>query len=159
MRLIMLAILTLIAGMISSSTCKNAAPKENTVTAADTIFYHHRSYCYGRCKVYTLLIMGDGTAHYEAIANNETTGLFECRDQADTWKEFIADATSMGYFNLNERYDNTGITDLPMKTTAMRGEKGLKWLYDRYRGPAMMDELYERIDAIITQTQWIPKQN
>jgi hypothetical protein len=159
MRLVTLAILTLIAGLISSSTCKNASGQKVSIAATDTVFFHHRSYCYGRCKVYKLLITGDGTAHYEAIANNETMGLFECRNQGDKWKEFISDATSMGYFNLNERYDNTGISDLPMKTTAMRGEHGLKWLYDRYRGPAMMDKLYERMDTIIAQTQWIPKQN
>lgn len=159
MRLFTLVILILAAGMMSSSTCKNATLQKATLTSSDTVFFHHRSYCYGRCKVYKLLITGDGTAHYEAIANNETTGLFECARQGETWKEFITDATSMGYFNLDERYDNPGITDLPMKTTAIRGENGLKWLYDRYRGPAMMDKLYERIDTLIAQTTWTPKQN
>ena len=154
MRLYTFVFLILLGGVISSNTCNKSNLKHSALSNSDTVLFHHRSYCYGRCPVYKILLTGDGKLHYEAIANNADTGHFESTDNLDNWQSFISEAKSLGYFNLKERYDNSGIQDLPMKTTAMRGEHGLKWVYDRYQGPAMMDKLYDRIDTLIAHTHW-----
>ncbi len=123
--------------------------------AVDTFFYYQRGACYGMCPIFNLTIFTDGQAIYEGKNFVDRIGFYRTTMDETVLQKITKSAMSIGYFSLEEEYDNPHITDIPTTKTALRSEYTLKWVTNRYKGPASLKIFYNEVDSIIGHQTWM----
>ena len=72
----------------------------------------------------------------------------------DKFARVLEVANRIGYFELDDTYDNKLVTDLPATTTEIHTGEGLKRVMNRYQGPEALNELYQVLDALLQEVTW-----
>ncbi len=121
----------------------------------DTFFYYQRGACYGMCPIFNLTIYNDGHAIYEGKNFVDRIGIYRTTMDEAVLQKVTQAAESIGYFSFEDIYDNPHITDIPTTKTALRKDYKLKWVTNRYKGPAGLKVFYNEIDSIIEQHNWM----
>ena len=64
-------------------------------------------------------------------------------------EEIVNFADNIGYFDLNEKYDNARVMDLPATISLIEGHR----VFNRFEGPNL-DRLYSLIESKISDIVW-----
>ena len=123
----------------------------------DSLFASIRKgYCYGRCPVYELEIYNSGFVHYNGIANMELLGEHTSRLSTDQMLAFLDKANEISYFELNDEYDNPGISDLPETTTSLVMGGKRKSVRRRHGYPNSIIAFEDQFNGLLTSLTWNP---
>ncbi len=113
-----------------------------------------RGYCYGTCPVYELKIYSNGDATYHGIRNVELEGMHSGHISKENIAALIQKAKDINYLNMEDVYDNPGITDLPSTTTSIVIDGEHKEVKRRYGYPTELLALEKLFDEIIAGVEW-----
>ena len=113
-----------------------------------------RTACFGRCPIYTLSFYKDGTAIYKGEKWVEKEGLYKSRISKSKLNNIISKAKEVGFYEMDNQYDNEYVTDLPSTITTLKGESGFKVVANRYEGPELLLELEKLIDELADSIEW-----
>ncbi|MCO4294318.1 DUF6438 domain-containing protein [Solitalea sp. MAHUQ-68] len=111
--------------------------------------------CFGTCPIFTMTIMADGTAHYNAKMYNERQGEFSAtirKSQFDSLKILIEKAS---FFNLKNEY-STDWTDQPTYTVTVKLKNGQSKQIRDYgpSGPDKLRKVYDFIFSLRQSQKW-----
>ena len=113
-----------------------------------------RGYCYGTCPVYELKIYANGEATYHGIRNVELEGMYSGHISKENLAALTQKAEEINYMNMEDVYDNPGITDLPSTTTSIVIDGERKEVKRRYGYPTELLALEKLFDEIIAGAEW-----
>ena len=111
--------------------------------------------CFGTCPIFTMTILNDGTANYDARLYNERQGQFRTivrKPQLDSLLAYIANAD---FFSLKENY-STPITDQPTYILTVKLKNGKSKTIEDYgpSGPKNLDKIYALLFSLRETQNW-----
>ncbi|MEX2595890.1 MAG: DUF6438 domain-containing protein [Salibacteraceae bacterium] len=121
----------------------------------DTYFKLIRTPCFGQCPVYNVEIKRNGEALLQGKHFFDYEGFFTGRFTESQMDKILFLADQYGYFDMENVYD-APVTDLPSTTTALRGNNGVHWVYNRMNGPEELSKFEMEVETIIKEVQWKP---
>lgn len=114
-----------------------------------------RTFCFGRCPVYKMKIYADGSVEYEGIQNMVITGKYTTILDKSQMNAFLKKAEEIKFYELEDRYDDEMVTDLPSTTLTVIDDKGeLKTVFCRYQFPKRINGLAEMFDNLLKSESW-----
>jgi len=148
---------------VSAFACKgkknasNDAPvneaKQEQPEKAIALFYQ-RTACFGTCPIFKFSLFSDNTCLYEGENFVDRIGTFTGKGDRDELIKVIDAAERIGYRDFDDVYDNPMIMDIPSVLTQVNTDGKMKSCFDRYKGPAQLDLLYEAFDQLILTIEW-----
>jgi hypothetical protein len=117
-----------------------------------------RTACYGRCPIYTVTVLRDGTVQWEGKHFVKLTGKASARLPAAKLAELADAFQKAGYFALKDKYTRYDVTDHPSANLSYDDgthKKAIAHYHGDRSAPAVLDELEERIDEIVGTSKWI----
>ena len=148
-----------------AASCKSTKPGAGSDTSflntptnpGDSLFaYLERGACFGRCPVYRIKVFNSGFVLYDAIKWTPQEGLFSTRLSTDEMRSIAEEAKRIGYFEMDDVYDNTGVSDLAANITKVNAYGHVKKIKNRYNGPAELRSFERFIDSVFVNTEWKP---
>lgn len=106
-----------------------------------------RTPCFGRCPIYTMIIFNDGRVEYYGKKFVEKEGRYFSKATNNQLEELTAKAQELGFFELDNIYDNKSVTDLPSTIITIKGEEGFKTVVGRYDTPKNFTTLVTFIES------------
>ena len=86
----------------------------------DSLFASIRkTWCYGTCPVYEMRIYNSGYTEFDGQVNVEMIGLHSAFLRKEDMIKFIDIANEIKFMEMEDVYDNPGLTDLPSTTTTI----------------------------------------
>lgn len=139
----------------------NAEPWVTALDSSAILISYKRTPCFGTCPHFDFVLYGSGRAIYTGKNFVERKGQFSGRlaDVAKAYLPVYERATSIGYFSMENVYDEPMVTDLPSVTTLLRSPGGTHAVTNRYKGPESLDSLYIALDALMESISWQPAHN
>mgnify|MGYP001333116729 CR=1 FL=1 len=125
----------------------------------DVVIRFERTACFGSCPSYILTIHQDGKAKYEGLEWAPRKGLFKAEIDQEIIDSIRRKAEEIGFFSLQDVYDNEYITDLPSAITTLKSIKYFKTVVNRYQGPETLRTFERFIDEQINEVKWQEVQN
>ena len=115
----------------------------------------HAGGCEGTCPDFTMTILNNGTANYDAILFNEQRGKFKTIIKKPQLDSLMMLVKSSDLFNLDDNY-TTPATCLPSYTLTVKLKNGkIKTIHDSGpNGPDELMEIYEFIFSLRNTQQW-----
>lgn len=113
-----------------------------------------RTPCYGSCPIYTISVYNTGFATYEGerfVEHEGYYGAFISRNVLNTLQNM---AREIGFLELQDRYDDPGITDIPSTITTIRLDGQLKTVVNRDGGPEKLREFEKFFDSLFKEVEW-----
>lgn len=166
-KILLLAVSTALFAVAGCKNKKDAAAvaesaPENTSSAApapqvnpnDTVLYYDRGACFGMCPMFSLVVYADGRGVYHGKNHVNRIGLYQSKVNEAALQNVVDVARKIGYFGMQEVYDNPSVTDLPTIKTAVYADGKLKRVAGRYKAPQGLKTLYTAIDSLIEQQNW-----
>lgn len=148
------------AAEIPAKPIQPAAEVEKPKELVDSIFLtYQRTPCFGMCPVFNLTILKSGQAIYEGKNFTDRIGFYQSKIDETALQRIMFVADSIGYFSLEENYDNDKVTDLPTTTTSLLKNGSLRKVANRYKAPKSLQVLYKELDAMIESVEWKPRSN
>ncbi|MDX2360654.1 MAG: DUF6438 domain-containing protein [Crocinitomicaceae bacterium] len=90
------------------------------IADGDSLFASiNKTWCYGTCPVYRMRIYNSGYTEFDGQANVEMIGLHTTFLRKEDMIKFIDKANEIKFMEMEDEYDNPGITDLPSTTTSI----------------------------------------
>ena len=134
--------------------CKNTQKSIENDNTKKIEFSLTTTSCYGTCPVFTFEIYTDGNASYIGEKHVDLEGSYNAKlDEKDRTALFNM-LGEINYFEMKLKNDFT-VKDLPTKYFyASIGDKESKITYYSPKSESM-DELYELVNKIIRETNWI----
>lgn len=164
--LVIISIVVIAFTGIACSSKKNATPtktyqssSETKVEKSDSLFVSlERSYCFGTCPVYKIEIYNSGYAVYIGQANTDKIGTFTTTFSKDQLNSLTSVAKEINYMELNDVYDNPGVTDLPSTVSSIVINGVRKTVKRRVGYPQSIVVFEKQIDTIIDEASWKAQQ-
>lgn len=122
----------------------------------DTALYYSRGACFGMCPIFEFTVMRDGKAVYIGKNHVDRIGRFEAQVSYSDVEQVVSKATQIGYFEMQEVYDNDKVQDLPNINTGINSNGKLYRVRNRYKGPASLQQLYKELDSLMARQAWKP---
>lgn len=171
-----LFLLFISASLVSCGTKKNASGDTNSnshnsgnnhgtehqaifedIAKGDSLFASiKKGYCYGRCPVYEMYIYNSGLVVLKGTANIEPLGEHTTRITKAQMLAFIDMANDIKYLEMEDEYDNPGISDLPETTTSIVMGGKRKSVRRRYGYPTAIVAFEDLFAALLTSQEWHP---
>ena len=134
--------------------CRRAAAPRSRLLAS-----LERTACYGRCPIYTVTVLRDGTVQWEGErfveghrqGDGQAVGREQLAELADAFQK-------AGYFALKDKYTSYDVTDHPSANTSYDDgtrHKTIAHYHGDRSAPEALDELEARIDEIVGTGKWI----
>lgn len=148
-------------GMTSGDKPDDSKGSETTevkdqVQDGDSVFARlRRGACFGRCPMYEVLIYQSGYATYDAKRFTDTVGFFYAHLPASKLEDIKKYANEVGYFEMEDKYDNEYVTDLPSTETRCHFDGKDKAIVNRYQGPRELRSFEQYIDDVLKDVKWI----
>jgi len=130
---------------------QEASPAQPTDTL---LISYSRTHCFGMCPVFDCLIYESGYALYRGINFVDYIGFYHTQFDPAALQKILSVARDIGYFGLDDVYDEPYVTDLPSVITGIRNENGRKNVVSRYNGPASLRRLHEELDRLLATARW-----
>jgi len=118
---------------------------------SDTLIWYRRTACFGQCPSFDFYVQRDGKAFYEGRNFVDLIGTYQGTADLKEIQRVIEISDELGYQELEGKYDNQFISDLPSTQTIILG----KMVLNRYQGPDLR-KLYNGIDSVIVKIDWRP---
>ncbi|GAA3918009.1 DUF6438 domain-containing protein [Hymenobacter algoricola] len=139
----------------AKTTKAKAKPAQKTAaqTQAAPVIVFRKTSCLGPCPEYEATIYPDGRVSYMGRSNVPKMGAHEFRLAPATVKKMLADAQSLGFRKLNDRYTTKNVADLPSTFLSIRQPAGtLKTVQVEDAAPAglqaLLDYISQELDKI-----------
>lgn len=130
---------------------------DNNNTDNPTRLYYEKTVCFGTCPQFKLTVKADGSAFYEGINHVNLIGRYQGEMSTATLSAIMAQAKSIGFFQMDTLYNNELVTDLPSVILSLHFEEdGVHQVENRYKGPEALQSLYLIIDRWINECTWTP---
>ena len=113
-----------------------------------------RGYCFGTCPVYELNIYNSGYTTYKGIRSVDMIGEYTTRLSKEEMTKFVSLASEIGYMEMKDEYDNSGVTDLPECTTSIVMGGKRKSIRRRYGYPNSILAYEKLFDELQTSQKW-----
>ena len=110
--------------------------------------------CFGVCPSFNFTVFANGTAQYQGKENVKLKGEFKAKISKNEINQLLNEASSLGYFSLNDKYDNELVTDLPSTITFLNISGKSKKVVCRYECDDRIKKVNKMIDALIENTKW-----
>jgi len=120
-----------------------------------------RTACYGRCPIYKVTVLRDGTVRWEGERFVKTTGKATAKLPATAMSELAKAFARAGFFALQDKYERYDVTDNPSAIVSFDDgarKKTIRHYYGDTSAPKGLYELEERIDQIAGTARWVGKQ-
>lgn len=125
------------------------------VEKGDSLFaYIRRGACYGNCPTYELKIYNSGFAELNGIRAVDLLGVYTTTISKAKMLAFIEKAKSIGYFQMEDAYDNEMITDLPETKTSIVIDGKRKAIRRRYKYPQEILSFEQLFDNLLESEKW-----
>jgi hypothetical protein len=135
----------------ATTSAVNEAPQLNP---NDTVLYYDRGACFGMCPMFSLVVYADGRGVYLGKNHVNRIGLYQSKVNDAALQNIVDVARKIGYFGMQEVYDNPSVTDLPTIKTAVYADGKLKRVAGRYKAPQSLKTLYTELDSLIENQNW-----
>lgn len=110
--------------------------------------------CFGVCPSFNFTVFANGTAQYDGLSNVTRLGKYKAKISKEEINQLLNEASAVGYFSLNDKYDNEFVTDLPSATTYLNLEGKEKKVVCRYECDARIKKVNKMIEVLIEKTKW-----
>lgn len=110
--------------------------------------------CFGQCPTFVFLVYKSGYAEYIGERWVDLEGHFKGEVSKEKLSEVMKKAKEVGFYEMDNQYDNEYVTDLPSTITTLKGESGFKVVANRYEGPELLYELEKLIDEVADSIEW-----
>ena len=117
-----------------------------------------RTACYGTCPIYRLTVYRDGAVEYDGEQFVKVKGKATGQITADQVTELDAAFVAAHYFDLEDKYTDYEMTDMPSANTSYAGDgkhKAIEHYYGDSKAPPALQTLEDAIDRIVHVDQWI----
>ncbi len=153
--MVLLTVLGLFACASSGDSSEGRTADSDTTTVLITL---ERTVCFGFCPEYRLALHGDGRVEYEGIRNVATLGRRTAAINGKEVRILAASLVDSGYFDLNNRYENRRVTDMPSVLTSVRignRVKSISHYMGDFSAPESLSAMENAIDSVARSKQWI----
>ncbi len=137
-------------------SCKNK--KQVSQSAQENVpvvfLTHERTPCYGTCEVFVFTIYTDGTCRFEGKHFVERLGMYVSKISQAQMDDILKQANEIGFFSMENTYDNPGISDLPAIITEISHNGKNKRIENRYKGPDDLIFFQKKLDEFIHSLDW-----
>jgi len=162
---------SIVVTTLLASACKTKVPSQTETArgtevaeflntprhAGDTLFLSiERSGCFGTCPMYQLQVFRSGLVVYEGRKFVSRIGSYQTRIDVAEMRVMAEEAKRIGYFDLNDEYDNRAISDIPTTVTSVHAYGKSKKVSHRWQGPAELKAFEKFIDSRFESAQWEP---
>jgi beta-lactamase superfamily II metal-dependent hydrolase len=158
--MIMVALALVIGGLgcdLADETTPTPAPSP-IVGFEGLVITLERTACLGTCPVYELAVYGNGTVVYDGRQNVKAEGTRTATISGDSLRELIREFERIGYFSLDDSYEERTVTDMPSVRTSITLDDRSKTV-QHYHGdlsaPEELSQLEDRIDEIVGSARWV----
>ncbi len=135
---------------------KGRVPRFGGAGVADSLFYTlEKTPCFGTCKSYRINVYKSGYATFEGRSNVEKIGMHYGRVGKDSLETLMKSAEDMGFYKLNDKYDNNA-TDLPSSIIRIIGMGKDKKVIGRAGTPASFTSLVAKAEGLLYPIAWKP---
>lgn len=140
-------------GKATIKTSDNSEFKD--IEKGDSLFaYIRRGACYGMCPTYELKIYNSGFAELNGIRAIDLLGVYTTTISKDKMRALIEKAKSIGYFEMDDVYDNEMVTDLPETKTSIVIDGKRKAIRRRYKYPNEILSFEKLFDEFLETEKW-----
>lgn len=130
-------------------------PIFENVSQDDSLFASiKRGYCYGTCPVYEMKIYNSGFVTYNGIRNLSLLGNHTTFISREQMTKFFDVVNKTGYLQMEDEYDNPGISDLPEITSSIVVNGKRKQVRRRYGYPKALTVFEKVFDDFIESEEW-----
>lgn len=152
---ILAALLLLSSVALADSSVPNAAGASPVMVTLE------RTACYGRCPVYKVSVLRDGTVSWDGERFVKTTGKATAKLPASAMSELAKAFARAGFFALHDKYESYDVTDNPSAIVSFddgKRNKTIRHYHGDSSSPKELYELEDRIDQLLGTARWIGKQ-
>lgn len=108
-----------------------------------------RTGCKGTCPVFTMYVDAKGEVYYQGEAFVEMEGKYRKSISQDDMRKLVEAVKEAGFFDMNNRYDDPNLMDVPSATIECKMNGNKHKVVDRVEGPEKLKRLEEQIEQII----------
>ena len=125
------------------------------IEKGDSLFaYIRRGACFGKCPTYEMKIYNSGFTELIGTRAIDLLGTYTTTISKDKMHALIAKAKSIGYFAMDDVYDNEMVTDLPETKTSIVIDGKRKAIRRRYKYPEAILGFEKLFDAFLETEKW-----
>jgi hypothetical protein len=156
MRTLAAAFLVLVATLAQADSSVPEKGATSTVLAS-----LERTACYGRCPIYKVTVLRDGTVLWEGERFVRVTGKATAKLSAAAITDLGKAFARADFFALHDKYDSRDVTDHPSAITTFddgKRKKTIRHYHGDHSAPVALGELENRIDELVGSARWIGKE-
>jgi len=112
--------------------------------------------CFGRCPYYKVKVYRSGFATFEGLNFTEKLGLYSTRFSENEISQIFKSAAEIGYFSLEDKYDNPSVSDLPSTISTLNTEEEKKRIVARVNVPEKLKIFHENLAVTLQEKDWEP---
>lgn len=125
------------------------------IEKGDSLFaYIRRGACYGMCPTYEMKIYNSGFTELNGLRAIDLLGTYTTTISKDKMRALIERAKSIGYFGMDDVYDNEMVTDLPETKTSIVIDGKRKAIRRRYKYPNEILSFEKLFDTFLETEKW-----
>jgi predicted nucleic acid-binding Zn finger protein len=137
----------LVGVFVAVTSCKSA--KYSFKAPNDFAVQIERTACFGTCPIFVMNINNKGEVDYKGIKFVKNEGHFTKRLPDATFKAIVEQVQNSKIWELNDSYDNQGISDLPSLIFSATSAGKQKKILCRYGCPAEITTLVRSIEGLV----------
>ena len=119
----------------------------------NTIAGIKRTYCFGKCQVYEMVLLDDYTLMYTGEANVDKIGSYVAQASEEDFNKLISFANEVGYFELKDEYVGE-VSDLPTTYTTLKVGNQRKSIVNLFMGPEELGQFEKYFDQLFANQDW-----
>jgi len=112
--------------------------------------------CFGRCPAYKVKIYRSGFATYEGLNFTEKLGTYSTHFTDEEIADIFKSAAEIGYFSLEDKYDNPRVSDLPSTISTLNTEDEKKRIVARMNIPQELKTFHNNLADTLLEKNWEP---
>ncbi|NNK80345.1 MAG: hypothetical protein HKO93_02520 [Flavobacteriales bacterium] len=141
----------------AEKAAQEAAPVSPPVYVGDSLLLHfERSTCFRRCPAYKIKVYESGFTTYEGVNFVDNIGYYQTQLSPSEIAEIYTFIAEADFFELEDRYDNENIMDLPSMTFRAKAMGKDKQILARYEIPEALLKMASDIDELFEGVDWMP---
>ena len=127
------------------------------VQPTDSLFMsYERTPCHGRCPIFKIRLYQSGYVTYEGINFVDYMGYYKSRVDEARMEKFRSKIDEIGYFDLEDAYDDEKLMDLPSMIFHVNDAGLQKKILARYQTPEKLTAFGLFIEQEFKDTKWVP---
>jgi uncharacterized protein DUF6438 len=152
---ILAALLLLGSVALADSSVPNAGGASAPVVSLE------RTACYGRCPIYKVTVLRDGTVLWEGERFVKTVGKATAKLPPAALAQLADAFKTADFFALHDKYESYDVTDHPSAVTTFddgKRKKTVRHYHGDRSAPKAVYELEDAVDRIVGTAKWIGRE-